>query len=93
MVAIPSGYQAGYIAVEASGCGEDLTYWILDQTQMDEVEKLYQQDENYTEAMNEVIEGHNLGLCGQRATSIKEAMEILDRKKMVLVEDFNYVGY
>jgi hypothetical protein len=93
MVAIPAGYQAGYIAVEVSGCGEDLTYWILNQSQMDEVEDLYKENNDYCEAMNEVIEDHNLGLAGQRANSIKEAMSILDTKKMVLVEDFNYISY
>jgi hypothetical protein len=93
MVVVPAGYQAGYIAVEASGCGEDLTYWVLDQSQMDEVEDLYKENNDYCEAMNEVIENHNLGLAGQRANSIKEAMGILDAKKMVLVEDFNYIGY
>jgi hypothetical protein len=93
MVTIPAGYQAGYIAVEASGCGEDLTYWILDQVQMDEVEDLYKENNDYCEAMNEVIEKHDLGLNGQRADSIKEAISILDTKKMILIEDFNYIGY
>jgi len=83
----------GYIAVEAAGCGEDITYWVLNQQQMDEVEASYEESNDYCEAMNEVIEAHDLGLAGQRCGSIVEAIATLAKLNLVLVEDFNYIAY
>ena len=83
----------GYIAVEAAGCGDDITYWVLTQDQMDEVEASYKESNDYCEAMNEVIEAHDLGLAGQRCGSIKEALACLAKLNLVLEEDFSYIAY
>ena len=90
---IPAGFQAGYIAVEASACGEDLIYWVLNQQQMDEAEQGYQSSNDYCETMGDVIDNHNLLNTGARCGTIKEALEFMLTNKMILVEDFNYIGY
>lgn len=93
MATVPAGFQAGYIAVEVASAGEDLIFWVLDQTQMDEVEVLYKANNDYCASMEEVIEGHDLGLNGQRHRSIVEAMAYMTKNNFFLVEDFSYISY
>ncbi len=93
MTGIPAGFAAGYIAVEAAGSGEDITYWVLDQTQMDEVELEYKTSNDYAEAMGEIVDRYGLVAAGAGCSTIKEAIEFMLARKMILVEDFNYISY
>lgn len=93
MATVPTGFQAGYIAIEVASAGEDLIFWVLEQAQMDEVEILYKANNDYCASMEEVIEGHDLGLNGQRHRSIVEAMAYMTKNNLFLVEDFSYISY
>lgn len=90
---LPPGFKAGFIAVEAAGCGDDITYYVLNQQQMDEVDNAAKTNSDYCEIMNDVIDRHNLGDNGERCSSIKEALEYMLGQKMILVEDFSYIAY
>lgn len=90
---IPNGFKAGYIAVEVEGDG-DTHYWVLDQTQMDEVERLGNKPgSDYCEAMNDVVDRYNLLNSGSRCGTIKDALEYMLAQKMILIEDFSYLTY
>ena len=90
---IPAGFKAGYIAVEVEGDG-DTHYWLLDQVQMDEVEKLGNAPgSDYCEAMNTVVDKYNLWNSGVRFATIKAALEYMLAQKIMLVEDFSYLTY
>lgn len=90
---LSNGFRAGYVAVEVEGDG-DTHYWVLDQTQMDEVEQLANQiGSDYCEAMNTVIDKYNLWQTGNRHGTIKAALEYMLAQKMVLKEDFSYLTY
>lgn len=90
---IPAGFKAGYIAVEVEG-GGDTHYWVLDQIQMDEVDKLANKPgTDYCEAMGDVIDRYNLWNSGVRFATIKSALEYMLDQKIMLVEDFSYLTY
>lgn len=90
---LPAGFKAGYIAVEVEGDG-DTHYWVLNQTQMDEVEQLGNKPgSDYCEAMGAVCDKYNLWNSGLRFGTIKDALEYMLAQKIVLVEDFSYLTY
>lgn len=90
---LPTGYQAGFIAVEVEGDG-DTHYWVLDQTQMDEVELIGNKvGSDYCEAMNTVVDKYNLWNSGLRFATITAALEYMLSQKIILIEDFSYLTY